>query len=216
MNLPSFKNTALLQQALTHRSAVNEGKGNTHNERLEFLGDAVIELIVSDFVYQSFPHKTEGDLTQARTALVRTETLALLATSLELDKKMLLSRGEAQAGGRKNMSLLANTLEAVIGALYLDQGVEIVKTFLEQTLLNDAESKIKSAMALDAKSRFQEIVQASGRPTPVYRIVKKEGPDHNRVFTAEVLVAGNSIASGVGKSKQEAEQAAAKNGLQSV
>lgn len=216
MQLPSFKNPILLRQALTHRSAVNEGKAEKNNERLEFLGDAVIELIVSDFIYLTFPGKSEGDLTQIRTALVRTETLATLAISLELDQQMLLSHGEEQAGGRKNTSLLANTLEAVVGALYLDGGLDKAKTFLSETLLLGAEGKIRQAIKLDAKSRFQEIVQASGRPTPTYRIVKKEGPDHDRIFTAEVVVGGKPTASGVGKSKQEAEQSAARNALEMV
>lgn len=216
MNLPRFKNLTLLRQALTHRSAVNEGKGNANNERMEFLGDAVIELVVSDFVYQTFPDKTEGDLTQTRTALVRTETLAELATSLELNQQMLLSHGEAQAGGRQNLSLLANTMEAIVGALYLDQGLDTVRAFLMSTLLVDAAEKIRSAMTLDAKSKFQEIVQAGEEPTPTYRIIKKEGPDHDRLFTAAVLVRGKTIATGSGKSKQEAEQAAAKNALRMV
>ena len=214
--LPLFHNQSLLKQALTHRSAVNEGKGDENNERLEFLGDAVIELIVSDFVYLTFPKKTEGELTQTRTALVRTETLASLAISLGINDLMLLSRGEAQAGGSQNSSLLADTMEAVIGALYLDQGIESVRAFLNSTLLVDAEEKIRNAMTLDAKSKFQEIVQAGGQPTPIYRIVKKDGPDHDRTFTAEVRVGKRVIASGMGKSKQEAEQNAAKNGLRMV
>lgn len=213
MNIPSFKNPDLLHQALTHRSAVNEGKGQANNERLEFLGDAVIELVVSDFVFLTFPQKPEGELTQIRTALVRTETLASLATSLGLDQKMLLSHGEEQAGGRNNPSLLANTLEAVVGALYLDGGLSNVKTFLLETLLKNPEEKIQKAIALDAKSRFQEMVQAQGKPTPAYRIIKKQGPDHQRLFTAEVVVGGDALATGRGKSKQEAEQEAAKNAL---
>lgn len=216
MQLPKFNNPSLLQQALTHRSAVNEGKGRANNERLEFLGDAVIELVVSDFVYRTFPHRSEGELTQTRTALVRTETLASLSQSLGLDQKMFLSRGEEQAGGRQNQSLLADTLEAVVGALYLDQGFPIVNNFLLETLLKGADEKIQKAIALDAKSKFQEIIQAKGDPTPSYRIIKKQGPDHHRLFTAAVLVSGKTIATGVGKSKQEAEQDAAKNALQNV
>lgn len=213
MQLPKFNNQNLLRQALTHRSAINEGKGRANNERLEFLGDAVIELVVSDFVYRTFPNRSEGELTQTRTALVRTETLASLSQSLGLDQKMFLSRGEEQAGGRQNQSLLADTLEAVVGALYLDQGLPQADSFLMETLLKGAEEKIQKAIALDAKSKLQEIIQAKGDPTPSYRIIKKQGPDHNRLFTAEVLVSGKTIAAGVGKSKQEAEQDAAKNAL---
>lgn len=210
MTLPIFKNPSLLAQALTHRSAVNEGKGQSHNERMEFLGDAVLELLVSEFLYRLYPEATEGELTKERTALVRTETLAQLAEDLSLSKHITISRGEARNGGQFNQSLLADTMEAIIGALYLDQGAKAVQTFLHNTLLSGAQEKIKKAGELDAKSKLQEQIQAKGYPAPIYQIVDISGPDHDRVFTAQVFSAGKSLGKGIGKSKQEAEQQAAR------
>lgn len=214
--LPAFRNPTLLALALTHRSAVNEGKSREHNERLEYLGDAVLELAVSDFLYRKFPKETEGQLTAFRTALVRTETLAQLARDLGIPERITLSKGEERSGGTSNPSLLADTLEAVLGALYLDQGLTSVERFLNETLLVDANRTIQESMKLDAKSKFQEIVQARGDPSPTYEIITTHGPDHDRVFTAQVVVAGKPCATGIGKSKQEAEQEAAKAGLTMV
>ena len=213
MNLPSFKNPDLLLQALTHRSAVNEKMGGWHNERLEYLGDAVLELVASEFVYQAYPYKQEGELTQMRTALVRTETLAEIAKELKIPGKLIISRGEKQAGGHLKASLLADTLEAVFGAYYLDQGLAKVREFIEAILLKRHKEIVEQGMKLDSKSKFQEVIQARGNPTPQYRIAKSEGPDHERIFTAEVLVAGKVMGRGAGPSKQEAEQAAARAAL---
>lgn len=210
VQLPRFRDSRLLEQALTHRSAINERRGAIHNERLEFLGDAVIELVVSDFLYKSYPKNSEGELTAARTALVRTETLASVAIRLDLHHRLKMSKGEERVGGNANQSLLADTFEAVVGAIYLDSGLPRVKEFIEKTLLVDAAETIEKAKKLDTKSKFQEIVQAKGFPSPIYRIIKKEGPDHNRTFTARVFVAGRALGTGKGRSKQEAEQAAAR------
>jgi ribonuclease-3 len=216
MNVPSFRNPKLFTLALTHRSSVNEGKSSEHNERLEYLGDAVLELCVSEYLYRKFPKETEGRLTTFRTALVRTETLAQFACDLGIPKQVIVSKGEERSGGTNNPSLLADTVEAVIGALYLDRGLESVKRFLEQTLLRHADRTIQESMRLDAKSKFQELVQAEGNPSPTYDIISIEGPDHDRVFTAQVFVARKPIATGRGKSKQEAEQEAAKAALAMV
>lgn len=213
LSIPSFQHPDLLRTALTHRSAVNESKAREHNERLEYLGDAVLELVVSEFLYRTKPNDSEGLLTAARTALVRTETLASLARSLKLPEHILMSRGEVKSGGSLNPSLLADTLEAVIGAIYLDQGLDATRIFLERTLLRDARRTIQEYSQLDAKSKFQELVQRKGFPSPVYEIVDQVGPDHNRMFTARVLVSGKPSGTGKGKSKQEAEQAAAKDAL---
>lgn len=213
MTLPKFNNPDLLRQALTHRSAVNEKMGGWHNERLEYLGDAVLELIVSEFVYLTYPYKSEGELTQMRTALVRTETLAQIAKQLKIPEKLIISRGEKQAGGHLKSSLLADTLEAVLGAYFLDQGLTKVRQFVESLLLKRHLEIFQEAIKLDAKSKFQEIVQAEGMPTPQYRIARTEGPDHERIFTAQVLVRGKVMGEGVGQSKQEAEQAAARHAL---
>lgn len=207
--IPNFNQPGLLAQALTHRSAINEGLGMQHNERLEFLGDAVLELVVSEFLYQEYPSKSEGGLTSARTALVRTETLSELALDMDLPSKIKVSKGEARSGGLKNPSLLADTIEAVIGAIYLDQGITAVRNFLTSTLLDHADDKIQAADKLDTKSKLQELVQANNKPSPVYRIIHQEGPDHHRIYTAQVFVAGQPLGRGIGKSKQEAEQSAA-------
>ncbi|MEK9171453.1 MAG: ribonuclease III, partial [Patescibacteria group bacterium] len=213
MNIPKFNDQNLLNQALTHRSAVNEGQGNSHNERLEFLGDAVLELVVSDFVYQKYPKHQEGKLTQSRTALVRTETLAKLALELDIPGNIFISKGEKKDRGEYNISLLADVVEAVIGAVFLDRGFEAAKEFIYSTLLVNADKKIKIAIKLDSKSKYQEIIQAKGYSSPTYKIIDISGPDHQRIFTAEVVVNGKPAASGKGASKQEAEQEAAKTAL---
>lgn len=216
MNIPKFNDPSLLKQSLTHRSAVNEGKGNFHNERLEFLGDAVLELAVSEFVYLKYPEYQEGKLTQVRTALVRTETLAKLGLELDIPKNIFISKGEKKDKGEYNISLLADVVEAVIGAIFLDRGFEAAKEFIYSTLLVNADKKIKIAIKLDSKSKFQEIVQAKGFNSPTYKIIDISGPDHQRVFTAEVVVNGKPITSGIGLSKQEAEQEAAKTALKMI
>lgn len=213
MQLPTFHNPQLLKQALTHRSAVNEKMGGWHNERLEYLGDAVLELVASEFVYQQYPYKQEGELTQMRTAMVRTETLAEIAKELKIPEKLIISRGEKQAGGHLKASLLADTLEAVLGAYYLDRGLAKTKEFIEQVLLKRHRKIVEQGMRLDSKSKFQEVIQAQGNPTPQYRIAKTEGPDHERIFTAQVLVRGKVMGEGAGASKQEAEQEAARQAL---
>lgn len=214
MQLPKFNNPKLLQQALTHRSAVNEKLGENHNERLEFLGDAVLELIVSEYLYRRFPEKPEGQLTTLRTALVRTETLAKIAEKLSIKNLLIISRGEDRAGGRHNISLLANAMEAIIGAIHLDQKITGAEKFIEEILLMDADNYIHKGIDLDTKSKFQEMVQAEGFLTPIYKIKNSTGPDHNRLFTAQVTVEGKNSGEGSGHSKQEAEQAAAKNAIQ--
>lgn len=214
MNIPKFNDPKLLSQALTHRSAVNEGQGNSHNERLEFLGDAVLELVVSEFVYLKYPEYQEGKLTQSRTALVRTETLAKLAIELDIPKNIFISKGEKHDKGEYNISLLADVVEAIIGAIFIDQGFEATKKFIYSTLLVNADKKIKIAIKLDSKSKFQEIIQAKGFSSPTYKIIDISGPDHQRIFTAEVIVNGKPQSSGKGASKQEAEQEAAKSALE--
>ena len=214
MNIPKFNNQNLLKQALTHRSAVNEGKGNSHNERLEFLGDAVLELVVSEFVYLKYPEYQEGKLTQSRTALVRTETLAKLAIELDIPENIFISKGEKRDKNEYNISLLADVVEAIIGAIFIDKGFDAAKEFIYSTLLINADKKIKSALKLDSKSRLQEIIQAQGFSSPTYKIIDISGPDHQRIFTAEVVVNGKPKSSGKGASKQEAEQEAAKSALE--
>jgi ribonuclease-3 len=213
-----FRDQTLLVQALIHRSFLNETKikGLKSNERLEFLGDAILAFWVSTQVYRQFPDFPEGKLTFVRTHLVRTETLTNLAKKLRLGRYLLMSKGEEMGGGRENPVLLANTFEALVGAIFLDQGIEGVSRFLEthfQPLLKE----ITSAEILkDNKSLFQELVQAKGHPSPVYRLISAAGPDHLRTFTMGVFLEEKLLAEGTSRSKQEAEEAAAKKALENI
>ena len=216
MSLPHFKNPKVKEAAFIHRSFLNENPKSdlTSNERLEFLGDSILSFLVSDHLYKKFPQHKEGDLTNLRAALVRTETLASLAKRLDLGQKLKLSRGEEESGGRKNTSILANTTEALIGALYLDQGLEAVLKFLQENLLPELEQIIKNHSYKDAKSLLQEIAQNQKQISPDYKILKMEGPDHARIFQVGVFLADKILGKGKGKSKQKAEQEAAKVALE--
>ena len=216
-----FKNPQLLSTALSHRSSLNEKSqsGTTateSNERLEFLGDAVLELAATLYLYKNYPDEDEGKLTAYRSSLVRTETLAKLAKELKLNEKMFLSKGEERGGGRENESLLADLMEAVIGAMYLDQGFITVQDFLAKYLFPKFEGILQSKSYKDQKSLLQEEVQARSLNTPVYRVVKAMGPDHNKEFTVEVLVGEEVWGVGTGHSKQIAQQAAASAALQKL
>ena len=207
----------LLKQALVHRSYLNENKEvKASNERLEFLGDAVLELVVSEFIYKNYPQKSEGKLTKLRSKIVCTETLGWLAKRLSLGQLLLLSRGEEASGGRENPSLLANTFEAVIGALYLDQGRKAVVNFLEKILFNQLEEVLEKSSPEDFKSQFQESIQAKDQPTPIYKLIDASGPDHKKVFKVVVLVGKQVIAEGMGPTKQKAEQEAARTALEKI
>ena len=214
--IPSFKNPSLLQTALTHRSALNEhvSESMESNERLEFLGDAVLELCTTEFLYKTLPSDQEGTLTAYRSALVKTGTLAEIATELELGTQLFMSRGEEATGGRTNISLLADVFEAVIGALYLDQGYQSVYNFLDQTLFLKFEYIKTHGLHRDYKSSFQEIVQAKSFPTPTYKVLSEVGPDHEKTFTVGVWVDKTMYAEATGTSKQRAEQAAARLALE--
>lgn len=209
----TFKNKDLLTQALTHKSWVNENKGEREsNERLEFLGDAVLEIVVSDALFKEFPEKEEGYLTSLRANLVNTVNLAKVAESLDFGKDLFLSKGEEETGGRQNPSLLADTVEAVIGAIYIDQGLKKATKFIKDNLLTEVPEKIKEPLK-DAKSRLQEFVQAKGYPAPKYKVIKEEGPDHAKIFVVEVNVNDKIWGTGKGKSKSEAAQNAAEKAL---
>ncbi len=216
-----FKNPELLITALSHRSSLNEKSqsGTTaleSNERLEFLGDAVLELAATLYLYKNRPDENEGKLTAYRSALVRTETLAKLAKELSLDQQMFLSKGEEQGGGRENESLLADLMEAVIGAMYLDQGFEVVQIFLAKHLFPKFSEILQNKSYKDQKSLLQEEVQARSLSTPIYRVVQATGPDHDKEFTIEVLVGEEVWGVGVGHSKQLAQQAAAAAALKKI
>lgn len=211
-----FRDKNLLKQAFTHRSYINENKNTKleHNERLEFLGDAVLELVVTDFLYKTYPTKPEGELTTYRSALVNAITLAEVASNLSMNDYLLLSKGEAKDTGRARQYILANTFEAVVGALYIDQGYDVAKQFIEKHILVFADQMIARGNLVDAKSAFQEKAQEKTGITPSYKLVKESGPDHDKSFTVGVLIGKDQVAIGEGKSKQEAEQNAALRALE--
>jgi ribonuclease-3 len=210
----SFINLDLLEEAFTHRSYLNEHKSaKAHNERLEFLGDAVLELSSTRFLYDAYPAKPEGDLTAYRAALVNTVSIGGVAESLGINDMLLLSKGERRDAGRARQVILANAFEALLGALYLDQGYDAADEFLKKHLYPKLSSIIEKKSYQDAKSRFQEAAQDKRGSTPTYKTIREDGPDHDREFTVGVYVGSEEIARGVGKSKQEAEQAAAQAGL---
>jgi ribonuclease-3 len=212
----NFTNKDLLREAFTHRSYINENKRSdlTHNERLEFLGDAVLELIVTDHLFKKYQDRTEGDLTSYRSALVNAVTLGEVAQRLGMNDYLLLSKGEAKDTGKARQIILANTFEAVIGAIYLDQGYEGAEAFIEQHLLPRIDEIVKKELWKDAKSVFQEKAQEEIGITPTYKVLKETGPDHDKKFVVAVFLGDELIAEAQGKSKQEAERAAAASGLE--
>jgi ribonuclease III len=207
---------AFFQEALTHRSYLNENRGYPypHNERLEFLGDAVLELIVTEFLFEKFPQKPEGELTNLRAALVNGEMLGNIGKEIGLDAFLLMSRGESKDTGRARSYLVANAMEAVIGALYKDQGYLGSKGFIEKNIFTKLDKVIAEGLYTDAKSYFQEKAQAHTSITPSYRILEESGPDHDRKFVAGVYLEEELVAQGEGASKQEAQRSAAKNALE--
>ena len=209
-----FKDLTLLRQALVHRSYLNENRDFelAHNERLEFLGDAVLELIVTDHLYRTY-EEPEGELTSWRSALVRGEHLAVVARELDLGSALLMSRGEEKSGGRDREALLANAFEAVIGALYVDQGYEPAKEMVHRLLMPRLPKIIEQNLHRDAKSRLQEIVQEQHGVTPNYQVMASTGPDHEKRFTVGAFVGKKKISEGQGTSKQSAEQDAAQAAL---
>lgn len=210
----TFKDSSLLKQAFTHRSYLNETKDTSlvHNERLEFLGDAVLELVITEHLYLTFPNP-EGELTNWRSAVVKGEVLAKVARGLDLGSVLLMSKGEEKSGGRERTLILANTLEAVIGAIYLDQGYAEAKRFIDTHITSLIPEVIEKKLYIDPKSRLQELTQQKLGATPDYRVIKDEGPDHDKIFTIGVYAQGNLIAEGTGASKQKAEQSAASEAL---
>ncbi len=209
-----FKDLSLLVTAFTHRSYLNEHRKTVqaHNERLEFLGDAVLELVTTDFLYQNYPDP-EGVLTNWRSALVRTESIGAAATREQFEPLLRLSRGERRGTDRARAQILANTFEAVVGALYLDQGYEAARKFIERSLLCTFDEILESGSWLDPKSRLQEKAQSVDGATPVYKVLSENGPDHDKTFTVGVFVAGELKGQGVGPSKQAGQQKAAETAL---
>lgn len=212
-----FKDNDLLLLALTHRSYVNEHRSVTqHNERLEFLGDAVLELITSDYLFNTYPDRAEGDLTSFRAALVRTESLAETALNIGVGENIRLSKGEEDTGGRSKSYLLANALEAIIGAIYLDQGYEKAKEFVHTFLIKKIDYIVANRLDIDSKTKIQELAQAKYKVTPFYEVIEEEGPDHDKKFTVVVKINEKEIGKGIGTSKQKAEEEAAKEGVKYI
>jgi ribonuclease-3 len=216
----SFRNRKFLETAFTHRSYLNENRAPSagwrreHNERLEFLGDAVLELVVTEFLFAKYPEKPEGDLTAYRAALVNTQSISAAAQKLGMNDFLLLSRGEARDTGRARQIILANAFEAMIGALYLDQGYNAAKDFIGKQLFGMADEIVEKKLWQDAKSRFQEVAQELMGITPSYKLLDQSGPDHDKRFLIGAYVGPEKISIGEGKSKQEAEQDAAQKALQ--
>ncbi len=211
----AFRNREILAQAFTHRSYLNEHRelARDHNERLEFLGDAVLELAVTDYLYRTFPEANEGDLTSYRAALVNAVTLSSVAQKLSMNDFLLLSRGEAKDTGRARQFILANTFEAFVGALYVDQGYEAAQGFIANNLFGLMDDILKNKLWIDSKSSFQEQAQERSGATPSYQTLEETGPDHDKHFIVGVYIGAALVAKGEGKSKQEAEQDAAREAL---
>lgn len=207
-----FKDKDLLAQSLTHRSAVRESRVLGHNERLEFLGDAVLELVSTTYLF-AIGNKSEGEMTNLRSALVNRENLASVAREISLGEYLFLSKGEDRSGGREKDSTLSNALEALIGAVYLDQGYEVVQQFCNEFILTRLQALQAAGKHLDEKSTFQEKAQENDGLTPHYEVLEQEGPDHDKIFTCGVFIGEEKIAEGTGNSKQKAETAAASAGL---
>lgn len=210
-----FSNLAFLETALTHRSYLNEADVQQSNERLEYLGDAVLELVISDYLFHQRPADPEGILTTARAALVRTESLAQISINLTLADFLKMSKGEEKSGGRTNPSLLANTFEAVLGAIYLDGGYEKASAFIREHLLAKADLVLQGDLK-DAKSLLQEKIQELGYPSPTYITISEAGPDHDKQFRVAVYANSQELAQGEGKNKQSAQQAAAAAALDNL
>lgn len=210
-----FDDPELLQQALTHRSFVNEHKGDelADNERMEFLGDAILDFVVAEMLYREFPDMAEGDLTRLRASLVRAESLAALAVECRLGELLLMGRGEVASGGRERMNNLCSAFEAVIGALYLDSGLEAVREFVTSRFQGLLEQILDQSLHRDARSELQEWSQAELSITPIYRVIGATGPDHDKEFLIEVLLGENVVGSGRGGSKRSAAQSAARTAL---
>lgn len=210
-----FKDKSLLKQAFTHRSYINENRDSklAHNERLEFLGDAVLELVITDYLYGLLKNSDEGEMTMLRSALVNADTCSKVAQTLGANEFLLLSKGETKDTGRARQYILANTLEAIIGAVYIDQGYEVVKKFIITHVAVLTEDILKDGNWVDAKSLFQEKAQEHLNTTPVYKTLSESGPDHDKHFTVGVYIGNELYGKGDGQSKQDAEQEAARVAL---
>ena len=217
IKIPQIKNKKLLEEAITHRSYLNEVKEKvSSNERLEFLGDSILSFIVSDYLFNKYPTFNEGKLTNLRSLLVNTKMLASLAKECDLGSHLRLSKGEEESGGRNNQSLLADSFEAYLGAIFIDQGLEEAKKFIYLTVIPRADEFLQKNMLKDPKSKLQEYVQSKKQGSPFYKVTLEEGPAHARQFTIGVYINEELVGEGSGKSKQEAEEFAASSALEKL
>jgi ribonuclease-3 len=214
----SMNDWSILEEAFTHRSFLNESDSNdlSHNERLEFLGDAVLELIISEHLFHNYPDRPEGDLTSFRAATVKTESLASVSREIGAGEYLQMSKGEEATGGRDKDYLLANLYESILGALYIDSGYDACKQFVEKTLIIKIAHIVENRLDIDAKTKFQEVAQKLFKETPTYKQVGAEGPDHEKTFTMAVLVGNREMGRGEGSSKQKAEEQAAQAALDTL
>lgn len=217
MKIPKIKNLALLTQAFTHRSYLNETRENiASNECLEFLGDSILSFVVSEYLFKTYPTFNEGMLTNLRSLLVNTKNLASNSKRLGFGEMLRMSKGEKESKGNQNQSLLADSFEAFIGALYLDKGIDDVRSFILDTILSDVQALVQNKSLKDPKSLLQEFIQAKKQNFPTYRVIKEEGPAHAKKFLVGVYIKELLLGEGQGKSKQEAEENAAKIALEKV
>lgn len=215
--LPKFNDEKLLHHAFVHRSYLNETKEEVEsNERLEFLGDSILSFIISEHLFKTYPEYDEGILTNLRSLVVNTKSLAKTAKELDFGQHLLLSKGEEDSNGRENESILANTFEAFIGALYLDQGIDVIRDFLSQTIIPQIEGYVEKRVFKDPKSLLQEYIQSKKQSSPQYKVIHEEGPAHAKTFTIGVFVEHDLLGEGVGHSKQEAEERAAEQALEKI
>jgi ribonuclease-3 len=210
----SFKDPSLMEQALVHSSYINESPGiTTSNERLEFLGDAVLGLIIAQELYQRLPQSSEGEMTELRSSLVRGDALSRLAKAISLGDYLYLGKGEEASGGRRKPANLAGAMEAVIAAIFLDQGLNATRDFILRLMGKELDKVLNQGIAPDYKSQLQELIQARHQQTPTYQVIEETGPDHDRRFSVEVRVGGTVLGRGSGKSKKSAEEEAARSAL---
>ncbi len=217
IKLPEFTNQKYYDLAFTHRSYLNENKEvNESNERLEFLGDSILSFVVSSSIYEQYPDLKEGELTSLRSVLTNTQTLFLVSDTLGLGSLLKMSKGEEESGGRSNKTILANTYEAVVGALFLDGGIEKARDFITATIIVNQNEFVGTQGLKDAKSMLQEFMQEKYKVSPDYRILEEQGPDHDKQYTSGVYLNDDLVANGVGRSKQEAEKDAAQKALEAL
>lgn len=214
----SFKDPQLLMEALTHSSYANEIKHKkvVHNERLEFLGDSVLSIVISDYIFHKYKHLPEGELTKVRANVVCESSLAIRGREMNLGEYLTLGRGEELSGGRQRVSILADAFEALIGALYLDGGLEVARTFILSQLEGMVESASQGNLFKDFKTHLQELIQSRSTERITYRVVTEKGPDHDKLFEIEVALGGQVLGTGIGKSKKEAEQRAAQEAIEKI